>query len=111
MDIQSYTGIVGAFVPRLNTDLDVILGQNWCKANGVDIMYTQDCLQMSHSTVNGSSHRLLCDAAHFERCPIVSVAQLRDDLDESGRMVICMLRPAVDQARSPVTIQLLDHLM
>ena len=103
VDIQSYTGTVGAFVVRLNTDFDMILGQNWCKANGVDIMYTQDCLQMSHSTVNSSAHRLLCDAAHFQSCAIVSAAHLKDHLDDSDRMVICMVRPAVDQAESPVT--------
>ena len=31
LDIQSYTGIVGAFVVRLNTDFDIILGQNYIK--------------------------------------------------------------------------------
>ena len=41
----------------------------------------------------------------FESCPIFSseVAQLRDHLRESDRMVTCMIRPAVHQARSPVT--------
>ena len=33
----------------------------------------------------------------------MGAAQLKDHLDDSDRMVICMVRPAVDQVESPVT--------
>ena len=82
VNIQSYTGLVQAFVFRMNTEFDLILGQDWCKANGVDILYTQSCLMMSHCTTDGSSHKLICDAAEFDSCSIVSAAELKDHLQE-----------------------------
>ena len=100
VNIQSYTGSVQAFVVRMNTDFDLILEQNWCKANGVDILYTQSCLMMSHCTTDGSSHNLICDAAEFDSCSIVSAAELKDHLQEGDRMVICMIRPSSDDADS-----------
>ena len=100
VNIQSYTVSVQAFVVRMNTDFDLILGQNWCKANGVDILYTQSCLMMSHCTTDGSSHKLICDAAEFDSCSIVSAAELKNHLQEGDRMVICMIRPSSDDADS-----------
>ena len=100
VNIQSYTGSVQAFLVRMNTEFDLILGQNWCKANGVDILYTQSCLMMSHCTTDGSSRKLICDAAKFDSCSIVSAAELKDHLQEGDRMVICMIRPSSDDADS-----------
>ncbi len=62
LQIGAYSATVHAYVLRLNTSFDVILGEDWCKANGVDILYTQDCLTIAHSTMDGTSHRLTCNS-------------------------------------------------
>ncbi len=53
VQIGAYSAVVHAYVLRLNTTFGVILGEDWCKANGVDILYTQDCLTIAHSMMDG----------------------------------------------------------
>ncbi len=57
IQIGAYSATVHAYVLRLNTSFDVILEEDWCKANGVDMLYTQDCLTIAQSRMDGTSRQ------------------------------------------------------
>ncbi len=89
IQIGAYSATVHAYVLRLNTSFDVILGEDWCKANGVYNLYTQNCLTIAHSTMDGTSHRLTCNSEGVSAlCPIVSAIHLESQLSSGDKLFL-----------------------
>ena len=89
IQIGQYSASVHAYILKLNTSFDVILGEDWCNANGVDILYTQDCLTIAHSTMDGTFHRLTCNSEGVSAlCPIVSAIHLEGQLSSGDKLFL-----------------------
>ena len=73
---------VHAYILKLNKSFDVTLGEDWCKANGVDSLYTQGCLTTSHR---------LSSVGVAALCPIVGVMLLKQQLAPGDKLFLVNL--------------------